>query len=330
VTPPISASQIKTASSCLRKWGWEKLEGKRTPPTPAMLRGTRLHACAEKYLKGEDVTDHPDWPLVRQAVRHLPQDLSTVRAEQKFELVDEGIEYHGFIDWATPTRFGDHKTCSTFDYALTPESLLADPQYLLYSKALGLTEALWIYYRTRAAPAIKLVEADPTRRTVDKCFDQRVRPVASQLVQIREKRLTVKQLPPTLEACFEYGGCPHRSYCKPEEWKMSDDIMSLFGKAKASLERPMPVPHPQDAINPPEAHKPPSADIQAKTPSADLPLPLPPLLRQPAIEVLAGATSPRSVPVSLECMVSIVQSDDALARRAFEALRPLVIEALSK
>ena len=58
--PHFSPSQFGTAASCLRKWYFESVLDMRQADTEATLRGTRIHALLERYVKD------PDHPLPNQ------------------------------------------------------------------------------------------------------------------------------------------------------------------------------------------------------------------------------------------------------------------------
>ncbi len=47
----LSVSQIETADSCLRKWWYEKVDGRKPPEQEWQTAGTNLHAEIEKYLR---------------------------------------------------------------------------------------------------------------------------------------------------------------------------------------------------------------------------------------------------------------------------------------
>jgi hypothetical protein len=78
VKPHFSPSQFGTAASCLRKWYFENVLGLRQADTEATLRGTRIHALLERYVKD------PAHPLPNQQAtvtyaRRLP--FTRVRAD---------------------------------------------------------------------------------------------------------------------------------------------------------------------------------------------------------------------------------------------------------
>jgi hypothetical protein len=49
--PLVSPSQVGTFLQCQRKWGWDKLDGLRPPPTKSQELGTAMHAQLENWLK---------------------------------------------------------------------------------------------------------------------------------------------------------------------------------------------------------------------------------------------------------------------------------------
>lgn len=83
VIQSLSVSQIATADTrqfggCLRKWGWEKIFGKKPKETKKQQTGTACHEQNEHYLStGEDVLG----PITRAGKRFMPLPGSDLRIE---------------------------------------------------------------------------------------------------------------------------------------------------------------------------------------------------------------------------------------------------------
>ena len=97
-----SASQIKTFRRCERKWWFEKIEGHRSPTTPAAELARAIHAELEAYLLGGD---EPASPIARAGLKYLPrpEEGLTLLVEEEFSY-SEGLPVPviGFIDLVEP------------------------------------------------------------------------------------------------------------------------------------------------------------------------------------------------------------------------------------
>lgn len=225
-----SASQIQTYLECPRKWGWQYVDGIKSPPNRYAQFGLELHAYAEKYLRDFIAPNglDPAGAALVAGIEHLPAPttLNTpgLEVEQEFQLTVSGIKYRGFIDATWPANEQgipvvlDHKSTSDLKWAKTEEELLENVQAMLYAKQTmhrhrtDRVELRWVYY-ARKRPQSKCVSLVVFQPHVDDQI-RRINEVAREILEIKQDSgLTARDLPPDVTACEAYGGCPHKDRC---------------------------------------------------------------------------------------------------------------------
>ena len=233
-----SASQITTWRSCHLKWWWQTIGGFRAETTKAQQQGQEIHAQIETYLKGGPV---PENPIAVSGLIHLPSphEINVEGVEYGFALEssDAPVPIVGFIDLldSPRRRIIDHKTTSDFKYMKTTDVLMQDPQAVIYcavgvepkikggfqlgEETLKRVDFSWtgpvefkhVYYRTRGAPASATTSIFFQNRLA---LEERVNTVFEDLWSMSfEAKQRPEDVPPTLTACGEYGGCPHKARC---------------------------------------------------------------------------------------------------------------------
>lgn len=228
----VSATQVGSFARCQRYWyyGWVL----RVPKiqTPAMERGSAIHAEIEHYLTKGWVRDSEYQAYPEAAARHLP-DPKTAKellVEQRINLSVEDVGWLGFIDILHCDRDPrplvlDTKTSSDFRYAKTPEQLREDTQLNSYARYVyemgheGELDIGHLYLKTypksksipKKGPQTKLVVVTTTRERVDAIWARDAATVRA----MKQAALvaSVDDLPPSPDACGMYGGCPHRETC---------------------------------------------------------------------------------------------------------------------
>lgn len=245
MTPTVSPSQINDAKDCLRKWAWPKLDGIKAMPHRSAQAGTAVHSILEQWLlKGTppdteaklvlDGREYRTGLIAVGGIHHLPPP-GHVLVEREFRFG----HWLGRIDhaWATkggvlvpPSQInpedpdqipgiGDHKTTGNMGFALDEEKLRSDPQGVIYANAIfdefrraQYADELWVYFGTsKPYPSKKVhirVERDEVRAKLEP-----MNALAEQLIRLRSSGLKALDLPPSPEACENYGGCPHRGRC---------------------------------------------------------------------------------------------------------------------
>ena len=248
----LSASQIKKYQRCPRQWAYRYIEKRPEPSSKSAELGSEVHNILESYLlHGAEFPSTKAGNIAKSGI-HIVGPLKElyagesgdgIQVEKEFQFPLYGATIRGFIDLAITDEpvVIDHKTSSNPQkYGLTPETLADDVQALMYAYAKlyveGMTyelgepvptlaeyrdslwtaypvvELRWIYYSTRrAAPAYE-VKAIMTREEIES-KTRSLRPVIEEMVETKLKVLEAEKVRGNVEACGDFGGCPHASVC---------------------------------------------------------------------------------------------------------------------
>lgn len=229
----LSASQIQTFSDCQRKWAWRYVEGIEEPPSPAAERGKEVHAVLEKYLSGGEIDFTTEIGYIAAAgLEHLPKPGTPgLSIEQEFHF--EGPSGHSYLGYKDLEQLGsvtDHKTTSDLKWQKTPEDLKKDIQATLYAVDYfrkypeeNDVELRWVYYQTRntrksAITRLRVHQPETWQRFLE------IEQIAEQMEVASSKRAL--DLPPNINHCSAYGGCPHQGRCN----------LSPFDKMRSYME----------------------------------------------------------------------------------------------
>ena len=282
-----SATQLKAFRRCPSRWYAEKILGHTTPPTEAMKRGSKIHSMLEAYLRdGTDLPDDDFGRMAQAALERLP-DKGSVPAddvERRFTLDASvlGVPFVGIIDLIEDGRITDHKTTSDWKYVKAEEELRADPQAQAYALDYVLSSDedkvtfRHVYIRTSGGPASRESSVTLTREDLVEAV-QTMREDISRMV-LASKIEKPSDVEYNLEACGDFGGCPHRARCATLGRQTLGIVSSLFLNPE---DRQMDTTDPLAAllaarrpINPPdgtpEMELPPPAEVQAQQELGDL------------------------------------------------------------
>ena len=277
----VSASQLKTWWDCNRKWAWSKIAGLREPMSRGAGLGSLMHNQLEKYLRDGTPLDFLEkdpygvFPaeVAATGLQHIPEPQSPgMGIETYFKFPVPGhphIWIRGFKD----CRFGadhgqvrngsggmylekdgrphvqDHKSCGNWEYALTAEQLLGDPQAIIYAydELLRHPDAdactlHWTYYGTNQKYISKPVRAVATRAHVMEMMPEIIRGAVEVAVTFLSKADPLS-LGFNSDTCGKYSrdGCPFQANCNlsPKErrpFRMSNEVKStssLLSQIKA-------------------------------------------------------------------------------------------------
>tara|TARA_R110000824_G_scaffold86174_1_gene213487 strand:+ start:4971 stop:6497 length:1527 start_codon:yes stop_codon:yes gene_type:complete len=252
-----------------------------------MKRGTLIHSMLEAYLRdGEELPDDEFGRMAKPALERLP-DKGSVPAdsvERRFTLDASvlGVPFVGVIDLVEEGRITDHKTTSDWKYTKGEEELRADPQaqayaldYVLRSDAEEVTFR-HVYIRTKGGLGSRESSVTFTRADLAESVQTMRGDVARMRVAATLENISAVEY--NLEACGDYGGCPHRATCASAGRQTLGIVSSLFMDSK---ERQMDTTDPLAAllaarlpINPPDGtpkmELPPPVEVQAQQELADL------------------------------------------------------------
>jgi hypothetical protein len=242
----LSSSQVQTFLDCERKWAWKYIEGIVEPPNAAATKGLAVHEMLAQYSSGGaiDFTSEIGY-IAASGLEHLPKPGTLgLRIEEEFHFEGpSGHSYLGYKDLEEPGIIYDHKTTSDLRWQKTPEELERDIQATLYAVDYfrkhpehPTVELRWVYYQTKNTrkSAVVVVRVDQAgtwqrfleiEKIAEKMHAIATVPVADESAEPRLRRAL--DLPPNINHCDAYGGCPHQGRCN----------LSPFDKMRAHMEQ---------------------------------------------------------------------------------------------
>jgi len=215
-----SASSINTWNMCQRRWQF--VYGSlalREAAGDAAEAGTRVH----KWLENTAPADRaePVWKKYEiQKMAELLAPLTPTEGlirEQQLDLTIDGVLFTLRMDFQyTPGLgyhgVGDYKTVGKPAGVKSVKKLTDDPQRLLYMRATGANEALWLYgvWSTMKVKPVKLLGDSQDKER----FKLRVLQPAEDMSKIPFDAHPLS-LPANTDSCmlFPPAGCPHRKTC---------------------------------------------------------------------------------------------------------------------
>jgi len=230
----LSASQVQTFVDCPRKWAWKYVADVEELPGPAAELGRLVHSELEKYLNGGEIDYTTEVGYIAASgLEHLPKPGTPgLVVEAEFHFVGpSGHSYLGYKDLQSPRVIYDHKTTSDLKWQKTEEDLRNDIQATLYAVDYfrehsdeNEVELRWVYYQTRntrksAITVLRVNQTEAWNRFL----------AIEQIAQEMEVASTKQplDLPPNINHCSAYGGCPHQGRCN----------LSPFEKMRAHMEQ---------------------------------------------------------------------------------------------
>lgn len=222
-----SASQIQNYLLCARKWWFAKVLGLDGGGTANMALGTQVHANIEDHLRGTGELDHRLLAL-NTFVPAIKAAGHRIYIEHAFSTKDLVKDTEGFIDLIvvnTTTKtieVWDHKTTKDWKYMKTEEILRDDPQCLLYTwVAYSMFHEEFPDYSYRFGHHVILTSKVAVEETIS--FPVTVEAILAgrdklntwlRSMEEDSKLLDYKLVEPTFSACWAYGPCPFKDYCK--------------------------------------------------------------------------------------------------------------------
>ncbi len=322
----VSPTEIEDMVLCPRKWAWRQIDKIRFPSHPSAAFGTAVHDQLERWFKKgirPDANTDPGrvaesclhfWPVslvsetefwisvVVDGVSYRGrQDIESVAdpAQEMFEAYGNGPQECGYL---VPV-VGDFKTTGKMEYAKDADTLLSDPQAMIYLAASmernDATEGVlrWTYMKRPEGAEIIPTKAGQEKRKVfksQKCsavagkehvfgfISKYLNPLVRQMNRLRKLNARALSLPPDANACGAFGGCAYRDMCKLSEREKLHSIRQrrhfLNGDGEMGLKDRIAARTAQlTTLNPPEQAKPeakaqPTSEPLA-VPKADKPLP---------------------------------------------------------
>ena len=230
----ISPSQVRTFQECPRKWGFDKIDQIPVATSPGAAFGSLVHARLEGYFAhGVDVGDDRAGKVASAlATCYPPPGDGSMLVEKQLVVEADGFAWRGKIDLIYQEDNGkiivcDHKTLRQPElYALDSVELFRDVQAVIYSHLalknfdVDWVHLQWTYAATQGAPKPYAVRVLMDRDHVAKHLPA-LEATAREILAARSAT-TANDLPPNLNACGNYGGCPYAEHCvRTKEQRMS-------------------------------------------------------------------------------------------------------------
>lgn len=235
----LSATEIETFETCRRKWAFRYLENLSPPLSKAAEFGSAVHIFLQKYLTGYPINyETAEGRVASPGLAFLSKGLPQENIEHHFAFAAGGHVFQGYIDFFENLGdqkwlIGDHKTCSSLTYALTPEQLKKNIQANIYAqwafKEKNAKEITlkWVYYRTKSTPKAICVETTLTPEEARENF-QPIARTADEIKKILESSNKAINFAKNEKACFKYGPCPFYSRCKPSAIRYKSKLTEVF------------------------------------------------------------------------------------------------------
>lgn len=285
----LSVSRIKDYIRCKRIPAWTHFSEERSPQSPPALKGEKIHAMVETWIKTGQLPDMTTdlGQIAAMAIPHLPERGPHVQAETEFVVpLTERAILRGRMDVYAPPLVGDLKTTGDDRWALDKDSLREDLQALGYAHALremegdrypGYVDLKWVYTMTTARKAWAV-----DVRISDSEIEHgrgRLKIIADDYVRKFDLVRNPLELPGNFDACGDYGGCYWAKYCHRDRSPWGDDeCTSPKGESMSSLADLLAKKKKQAAPTPTPAPKTiqPGGDLLAPLPPAPPPVIVPP------------------------------------------------------
>ncbi len=251
-----SATGITTADpnsygGCTRKWYYDQVEDRKGPPTAAMLGGTALHGEIERRLLTGAAFQSP---LALAGAHFVPQPGGNLHVERPIRFkTSTGVDIYGHVDlynfrqeyidsegalqsdppWSFEVK--DWKTTSDFQYAKTAQELAENIQLVTYAEAgyrlvpdMEHSRLTHVYFRTRGAPAARLVTIRRSREEIGSRWEYAESVVRVMSDAAREP--SAETVPGNRRACDAYKGCLHRGICSVYKFNALDNLFNKIAE----------------------------------------------------------------------------------------------------
>jgi hypothetical protein len=227
----VSASQILSFKNCKRFWYINKVQGKATKETPALIYGKKFHSCIEMtydlLTEGYDLKDvrkkirRKYFPEItdmvlkgwRKGILTLPPK-KLIEKYIKIPIGDYGL-LRGYIDFynVSEGKIEDHKTIGNWHYALTQKDLKENLQLMIYAywafKKLPKKDKITVrhnqFYKENGDES-KFIEEVVTRDHVIEYWKENVEKTVQEMVEYARIQ-SINDVEGNLNHCGAYGGC---------------------------------------------------------------------------------------------------------------------------
>jgi hypothetical protein len=243
----VSATQITLFGECPRKWGWRYIARIETPQNASAALGTEVDDTQlQPYLRDDRPLDfsRTSGYISAPGLAFLPKPKSNALEVQKHFTIPSpsfredgkhiGFGYQGLVDlWLPsggmpdipPLQDGtvapvvcDFKTTSNFRYQKTATQLETDVQaqlyatWAMYQTKSRVVDLVWIYFATKGPRKAKRTHLRVLAPHVAEQFSK-INDTALSMYAVRKSVTDPLELPPNVDMCEQYGGCPYRDKC---------------------------------------------------------------------------------------------------------------------
>ena len=215
---------MNTYEDCKRKWAWAKLDGLDGGTNRYAAYGTRVHKIIQQWFSDRvPPPNTPEGKTARKIIAHLPPPQTPgILIEREMDLVLGGVPFKGFVDFSIfegreRPFVSDHKSCGSFTFALTPDTMPDDVQVSNYSYEAMLrtnsneVDVQWTYGTRdgkRSLPIVRTITYDDIKPRLEKTAQ-----TAEEMRMIFEAAPPAIEVPYDASACEKYGGCPFKDNC---------------------------------------------------------------------------------------------------------------------
>lgn len=230
----LSPSSLKAYLSCERAW-WLRYVARVSEYSGGdyLQKGRDYDEAVQAYVHGRPGTTELAAKQLIATRRHLPRENALTQVRLSYDL-GEGDTLQGTTDIVVAdverVLVIDTKTTADFQYALTAETMLLDPQVVIYSFLACHTYDVasatmrWVYADKRANPRGWAVEVEIAREVGAEYVTRVVRPAVERMKEL-------EQADEQTEAAVEYRSCARCWVAQHCDWH------------KGRTERPMPGRH---------------------------------------------------------------------------------------
>lgn len=222
-----SPSQLNLYLDCPRKWGYEKVFHRGKAFASWLTTGTGLHTEMENYFLHGTMPTSPS-ALLALGLDEVPERGPEIYIEAPHDyntgLFMAGVPVKGRVDFRVGPRGSDSfrildwKSCKTYAYTQTADTLARNPQGIVYLQYGFLVhpEATHgtfghVYLRTGTEGAKAVVTDRLSRAHVQEVYNELERVVVEMKVAAGAQE--PEDIRYNKSACTKYGGCQFRSIC---------------------------------------------------------------------------------------------------------------------
>ena len=359
-TPLVSASQVTLYRECSRKWAWKYIAKIEPPQSAAAALGDEIDSeQLQPYLtegRSFDFTRESGY-IAAAGLAYLPAPKHPGLEVQKHFVLPAATArnpdgsarfgYQGYLDLWLPSGGApdlppapaslvvpvvqDFKSTGDLRWAKKESALAVDVQanlyatWAMYETGARVVDLVWLYFQTRGVKKVKRTHLRVHADQVEEQFVAIDR-TAVEMLDVRDSITDPESaplaLPPNVEMCEQYGGCPYRSRCNLSPAQVVDSFAAKAAALTGTTRKELTMSSPGDLFAKLQAKR---AAFAAAAPAPSTPQPVaatavrPPITEEPPLPPTAlGINPPESLlppvpPVGTATIASPPQAEPAAA-----------------